>query len=37
MHAITINEKRVHEFEIEWGSINEKVWRGERRNIVIIL
>lgn len=31
MHKISINEKRVHNFEKEWREVYGSIWREERR------
>lgn len=36
MHAVTMNEKRDHEFEGKWREICGRLWKEERvgRNVV---
>lgn len=30
MHAITVSEKRGHEFKRKWGGVYARVWREKR-------
>ena len=38
IHAITINEKRGHDFEGGWGGLHGRAWRegSEGRNVVVV-
>lgn len=37
MHVLTISGKRIHEFEREWGWVNEHLWKARKRKNVIII
>jgi hypothetical protein len=36
LHTITINKKRGHEFDGEWGTIYGRVWDEERKKRSVI-